>query len=305
MSDFILRAWSKEAGVRGLVCITTELAREAGRRHKASPLATAALGYGLTAGVLLGALLKVQQRVAMKVEANGPLRKIVVEADAYGRVRGYVAVPDAPTPSSLGRAEIAAALGRQGLLTVVKDLGVKDLYQGTVALESGELDRELEHYLHRSEQIRSFVEIGVVTGEDGELLAAGGLLFQLLPGHDPNSLRDLVSNLEDLPPLETLLADGYTPENLLAQAFRGISYEVLEHRSLEFSCTCSRERSRQALKILGPDEIVALLAEGEAVVDCHFCHEEYIFDRNALEDILEELETEALQELLDGPEDTL
>jgi molecular chaperone Hsp33 len=298
MQDYIVRVLAKEAGLRGLACVTTELAREAGRRHRTSPIATAALGYGLTAAALLGALIKVQQRVALKVETSGPLAKMVVEADAYGRVRGYVANPDLPSPASMGAAEVAQALGQEGLLTVVKDLGLRDLSHGTIALQGGELDKNLAHYLNQSEQVPSLVEIGVATAGD-RLVAAGGLLFQLMPGQDTGALRALAENLDDLPLLSTMLADGHRPAEILARVFRDTDYEILEERPLAFSCSCSRERSRVALKILGQDDILSLIVEGEAVVDCHFCHERYVFDREELGEILDELEREALEGLFD------
>lgn len=289
MGDYLVRALAKEAGVLGITCVTTELAREAARRHNAAPVAAAALAYGMTAGALLGALLKAQQRVALKVEANGPLRKLVVEADAYGRVRGYVAEPDVLWPLPIGPAEVADAIGYLGVLTVVKDLRLKHLYEGVVALESGALDKELAHYLNRSEQIPSLVEIAVHLDGLGQVTAAGGLLFQLLPNAKPSMLDELAEHLEDLPPLETLLADGHTPEEILESVFGAIDYMILEREPLEFRCTCSRERSRQALLTLGREDILALIAEGEAVVDCHFCHERYVFDAEELHAILQEL----------------
>ncbi len=289
MGDYLVRALAKEAGVRGITCVTTELAREAARRHNAAPVAAAALAYGMTAGALLGALLKAQQRVALKVEANGPLRKLVVEADAYGRVRGYVAEPEVLWPLPIGPAEVADAIGYLGVLTVVKDLRLKHLYEGVVPLESGALDKELAHYLNHSEQVPSLVEIGVLLDGLGQVTAAGGMLFQLLPNAKPGTLDELSERLEDLPPLETFLADGHTPEEILASAMGPIDYMILERETLEFRCTCSRERSRQALLTLGREDVLALIAEGEAVVDCHFCHERYVFDTEELHAILQEL----------------
>jgi molecular chaperone Hsp33 len=272
-----------------MVCVTTELAREASRRHKAAPVASAVLGYGMTGGALLGALLKAQQRVALKVEANGPLRKVVVEADAYGRVRGYVAEPDVQWPLPIGPDAVADALGHLGVLTVVKDLRLKDLFTGVVPLESGALDKELAHYLNRSEQVPSLVEMGIHLDGLGRLAAAGGMLFQLLPNAERRALADLAERLEDLPPLETLLVDGHGPADILASAFGSTDYVILEQQPLLFRCTCSRERSRQALLTLGRQDIEELIAEGEAVVDCHFCHERYVFAPEELAAILRAL----------------
>jgi molecular chaperone Hsp33 len=302
MADYLLRVWSKQAGVRALACLSTEIVREAARRHEAAPVATAALGYGLTGAALLGSLLKLRQRVALKVEADGPLRKMVVEANADGQVHGYIAEPTIPWPLPIGPWDVAEALGRNGILTVVKDLRLRDLYQGTIALETGELEKEIAAYLNRSEQVPSLVDIGVHLDAAGHLVAAGGILIQLLPGQDPAVLQTLGRRLASVPPLAARLAEGRTPEQVIAELFAGISYEVLRTEPIEFHCSCSYERSRQAIKVLGEDEIVALIAEGEAVVDCHFCHARYIFDHDALEAILDELEEAALQSMFEGEE---
>ena len=302
MNDSMLRVICKEAGLRGLVCVTTELALEAARRHSATPVAAAALSDILTATALLGGLLKVKQRVALKIEADGPLRKLVAEADANGQVRGYVAAPDTPWLLPIDANAVAAALGRQGLLTVVKDLGLRGLYQGAVSVQDGDVAASLSHYFEKSEQTASLVLLGAALNGDGVILAAGGLLFQPLPGADAGVLQRVAGNLASLAPLASYLAAGHTPEQLTAQALNGLDYTVLEQQPLAFSCSCSRARSRQALKVLGEDDLLALIVEGEAVVDCHFCHERYVFDREELGVILNEIETEALEAMFESDE---
>ncbi len=302
MNDTMLRVFSKEAGLRGLICLTTELAREAARRHSATPVAAAALSDVLTATALLGGLLKVKQRVALKIEADGPLRKLVAEADANGQVRGYVAAPDTPWPLPIDANAVAAALGRQGLLTVVKDLGLRGLYQGAVSVQDGDVAASLSHYFEKSEQTASLVLLGAALNGEGVLLAAGGLLFQPLPGADAGALQRVAGNLASLSPLASYLAAGHTPEQAAAQALNGIDYTVLEQQPLAFGCSCSRARSRQALKVLGDDDLLALIVEGEAVVDCHFCHERYVFDREELGLILDEIESEALESMFESDE---
>lgn len=295
IDDLMLRALARNAGLRGLACVTGDLAREAAKRHRATPVVAAVLGQGLTAAALLGGLLKVQQRVALKIEGDGPLGKLVVEADAYGRVRGYVAVSDLPAALPITQQAIAAALGRTGLLTVVKDLGLRDLYQGAVTLQEGGITASLAHYFQKSEQTPTIVRIDSAQEADGALAAAGGLLFQLLPGADPAVLQQVVGNLAGLPPLSGLLTAGQTPEQIMAQALAGFDYTILEQHPLAFTCSCSRARSRQALKVLGADDLLALIVEGEAVIDCHFCHERYIFSREDLAEVLDEQEAEALE----------
>ena len=286
--DFLVRAIAREAGVRALACLTTDLVREAARRHQASPVATAALGYGVTAAALLGALLKVQQRVGIKVDGHGPLGKLVAEADSYGHVRGYIATPELPWPLPVGAVDVAEALGRNGQMTVFKDLQMKEMYEGVVALQTGEVDSDLVYYLIKSEQVPSLVEIGVKLDAQGNLVAAGGVLLQLLPGQEAKALAAYADRMDDLPPLEELLADGEAPEDVLARLFAGVDYETLERQPVVFRCSCSRAKSRQALTLLGREDLATLLLEGEAVVDCHFCHERYVFDRSDLAEILGE-----------------
>ena len=290
MTNHIVRVIAREAGLRGLACVTTELVTEAARRHAATPVAVAALGYGLTAAALLGALLKVQQRVAIKVHGDGPLGKLVTESDAYGRVRGYVTTPTLDWPLPIDRAAVAAALGHNGLLTVVKDVRLPELAEGVAPLETGELDRDLMVYLTRSEQVPSYVEIDVKLDKQGRLLAAGGLLLQALPGHDAETLGHLVQATDDLPPIADMLAAGESPAAMLAALFGPLPYAVLDTTDLVFHCSCSRARSEQALRLLDRNDLELLIAEGEAVVDCHFCHERYLFSPEDLARLLLELE---------------
>jgi molecular chaperone Hsp33 len=288
MGDYVLRVLAKDFGVRVLTCTTTELAREAARRHAAYPIAAAALTYGMTAGALLGALLKVQERVALKFDGDGRLGKMIIEADAYGRVRGYISVPDAVTGDSLSREAVGDALGRTGVLTVVKDLRLKDLYRSAIAIEYGELDKELATYLNQSEQIPSLVEIGVVMDENNEIQVSGGWLIQALPGHGREAVEKLALSVAEQPTVETLLREGADPEQLMDRLLPAQDYIVLDRTDVEFSCSCSKERSAKALKMLPAEDRLALIAEGEAVVDCHFCHARYTFTRDELETLHEE-----------------
>lgn len=287
MENFMVRALAKFCGVRGLACLTTGVVTEAARRQHAAPAGKTVLGYGLTGAALLGAMLKVRQQVAIKIEGDGALRKLVAESDSYGHLRGYFtlraesafAAPD----------DIAAIVGQQGRLTVVKDLQLKDLYESVVPLQTGRLDADLTYYLMMSEQVPSFVEIGVQLDAQGDVRAAGGVLLQLLPDGDLTALARMAERLDDLPPIGALLADGETPQAILATLFDDEAHEVLETGALDFRCACSRARSRHALTLIGREEVAVLLEEGEAVIDCHFCHECYVFDRNELAAILAEM----------------
>lgn len=291
MEDYLVRVIAIEAGVRGFACQATNLVNEAAARHGTQPTATAVLGEGLVAAVLMGALLKVQQRVAIKFAGNGPIGKLLVEGDSYGRVRGYVQHPEVDLPLKLGEPDTAAAIGNLGALVVVKDLRLKDLYDGVVPLETGVVEAELNFYLNQSEQIPSAVQIGVRLDETGRVTAAAGLLLQALPPYEMEIVQQLTNRVGELPPVAALLQSGQTPEDLLAQLFVGIPYEVLEKRPLSFQCDCSWERTRHALVTLGRDELEHLLAaEGQAEVDCHYCHAHYLFTADDLQLILLELE---------------
>lgn len=290
--DYLVRIWAKEAGLRALACVTTDLANEASRRHAAQPPAAAMLSQGLTGAALLGALLKVQQRIALKFEGNGPLQKVLVESDSYGRIRGYVAEPEAVVAADSTGTYDVYSLGTAVTLTVVKDIQLDELQQSVVDISGQSIDGGLTYYLHQSEQTRSIVEIdeGLSPHDDADrrLDVAGGLLVQALPDHQEGVLEQVAERLDGLPPMAQLLRDGRSAEEILASIFIDFEYETLEVRPLEFQCSCSWERSEKALTMLGREDLETLIDEGQAVVDCHFCHERYIFGREALEMILEE-----------------
>lgn len=287
MNDYLVRIIARDAGVRGMACITTQIAQEAATRHATAPTATYALAQVMTGGALIGALLKVRQRVAIKFEGRGPLRKLLVESDSFGHVRGYVSNPDVDLPLVHGRHDLVMALGRAGLLTVVKDLNLKELPESVVPLATSTVDGDLTAYLEQSEQIPSIVQTGAILDDYGEVAVAGGLLVQSMPPHDATAVTQLKDRIQELPPIEDLLRSGSTPETVLSLVFDGIEYTLLEQRPLQFKCTCSRERSQKALITLGVVEIEQILQnEGQAVIDCHFCHERYIFTGPELEDLI-------------------
>ncbi len=287
MQDYLIRVIAKEAGVRGLACVTTHLANEAARRHEAAPTAAAALARGLTGGALMGATLKIGQRIAIKLEGDGPLEKMLVESDAYGRIRGYVGNPQLDLPPVNGGQNVSGAVGDIGFLTVVRDLKLKEPVESVVPLQTGTVDADLTFFLNQSEQVLSAVEIGALMDEAGQLTAVAGFLFQALPPYEEKTIQDMIARMTDLPPIEKLLQEGDQPEDLLALIFTGMAYEVLEKRPLLYHCNCSQERSEQALINLGRAGLEELLAtEGEAVVNCQFCGNTYLFAADDLEMIL-------------------
>lgn len=288
--DYLVRIISRSGSFRALACVTTELVREGCRRHETSPTASAALGRALTGGVLMGALLKTGQRVGLKFEGNGPIRKILVEAESNGAVRGYVGEPAVDLPLRNGKLDVAGALGRAGLLTVTKDLRMKEPYHGTVQLYSSEIAEDLAYYLTDSEQVPSAVGLGVYLEPDGSVAAAGGFLIQALPPQDEAAIDRLMERIAQLTTLSELLRQGETPEQLLERLFEGIPCDTLEKRAVAFACSCSREKIERVLISLGREELTSLLeTQGEAEVTCEFCRERYHLERAELERLLAEL----------------
>lgn len=290
MSDYLVRIITKSGNFRALACVTTELVKEACRRHNTFPTASAALGRALTGCELMGALLKTGQRIALKFEGNGPLKKICVEADSSGAVHGYVGAPDVYMVRADGKLDVAGALGKAGFLTVTKDLGLKEPYKGTVQLYTSEIAEDLAYYFTESEQTPSAVALGVYVEPDSTVSAAGGFLIQSMPPHDDEMTDRLMERISIMPPVTKLVREGKTPEEVLEMLFEGIPYDVIERRPLYFKCSCSREKIERVLISLGRDEIVKLMEkEGGAEVKCEFCTEMYLFSRDELKKLSEEI----------------
>jgi molecular chaperone Hsp33 len=287
MENYMVRALARSGNIRALACDTTRLVDDARRLHGTFPTASAALGRALTGGILMGALLKTRQRVALKFEGNGPLKKIIVEAENNGTVRGFVEVPHVDLPLKGDKLDVAGALGRAGFLTVTKDLGLKEPYSGMVQLYTSEIAEDLAFYLTESEQIPSAVGLGVFVEPDGAVSAAGGFLVQSFPPDDEKLIDGLIERIEKMPSITELLRGGKTPEGVLEIIFGQIPFEVLERRVPAFHCSCNRERIERVLISLGREEIAALVAEqGDTDVTCEFCRKTYHFNREELERLM-------------------
>jgi len=282
--NYLIRVMSQAKNVIGLACVTTGLVEDARRIHGTSRTASAALGRALTGGLLMGALLKRGQRIALKFEGNGPLKKIIVEADPEGTVRGFVAFPKAEVPLRDEKLNVSGALGSQGLLTVIKDLGMKEPYQGVVKLLTGEIAEDIAYYYAESEQIPSAMGLGVFVNLDGRVSAAGGFFVQSLPPSEEKVVNLLIDNIRRIPTVTELLRQGKTPEDILTEVFAGVPYYSLGGRDLSFHCLCSRERIEKVLISLGAAELQNLIDEqGRAEVTCEFCRSKYDFTKGELE----------------------
>ena len=284
MKDYLVRIITADEGVRAVACVTTGLAGEACNRHGCLPTAAAALGRSLTGGTLLASLLKTRQRLALKFEGNGPLKKIIVEADANGAVRGFVGEPGIHLVRPDGKLDVARALGRAGFLTVTKDLGLGEPYTSTIQLYTSEIAEDLALYLTESEQVPSAVGLGVFVGADGSVEASGGFLVQALPGADEEMIDTLMAHIEGLSSITDVLRQGATPEDLLERIFDQVPFKVLEKRELAYRCSCSRDRIERVLLSLGSSELEDMIREDKgAEVTCEFCRRSYRFTEEELE----------------------
>ncbi|MBJ6361252.1 Hsp33 family molecular chaperone HslO [Paenibacillus sp. GCM10012307] len=294
--DYLVRGTAFGDKVRVLAVRSTNLTDELRRRHNTLPTATAALGRTAAAGALMGAMLKGKEKLTIQVKGDGPLGQIVVDANADGDVRGYVDHPDVHLASnSQGKLDVAGAVGRSGYLHIIKDLGLRDPYRGSVPLISGELAEDFTYYFATSEQTPSAVGLGVLVDTDGSVIQAGGFIVQLLPGLTDGEITQLERRLSVMPPVTALLDQGESPEELLRIAV-GEDLKVMETMPIRFACKCSKERVGATLVSLGEHELRQLIEDDEqAEVICHFCNEVYTFDRNDLQILLEQAKPDPIQ----------
>ncbi|MEG6616008.1 Hsp33 family molecular chaperone HslO [Peptococcaceae bacterium 1198_IL3148] len=288
--DYLVRAIGAEGQFKIFACTATDLVEEARERHNTWPIATAALGRTMISALLLGANMKGEDIITIRIIGDGPLGAVIVTADAKGNVRGYVQNPHVHLPSPKpGKLAVGAAVGN-GLLTVSRDLGLREPFSGSVELVTGEIGEDLALYLTKSEQTPSAVSLGVLVETDNSVLAAGGLILQLMPGADEGLLDQLEQNLSVLPPISGLVNQGKTPEDIIAMVCAGVPFKILEKNPIQFCCNCSRDRLERILISIGRDELQKMLDEDAmAEVQCHFCSDKYNFNEKDLKRLLNEL----------------
>lgn len=292
LQDYIIRATALEGKVRAFAARTTGLVEELRRRHHTSPTATAALGRASTAAAMMGAMLKNEEKLTVQVKGNGPLGQIVVDANAKGDVRGYVENPNVDLPlNAKGKLDVAGAVGTEGFLNVIKDLGLKEPYQGSVPLVSGELGEDFTYYFAKSEQTPSAVAVGVLVDVDLRVKAAGGFIIQLLPGLPDEEITLIENELGRLAPVTALIDEGEEMEAILGKVLGSV--QILQKLPVRFRCQCSRRRVEHMLVSLGEQELRDILDErGQAEVVCHFCNEPYVFGTGELQAILHQITKE-------------
>ena len=298
MADQLIRATAAEGGIRAVGVITTRLTEEARVRHKLSYVATAALGRTMSAGLLLASNMKrAESRINIRIKGNGPLEGILVDAGLDGTVRGYVGNPDIELPpNSKGKLDVGGAVGHDGYLYVVRDVGYGYPYSSTVELVSGEIGDDLSHYLVTSEQTPSALVLGVFVGAEG-VTASGGILIQVLPkaARDEALVQTLESRVAGLAGFTPLLQAGKTLPEILAELLGDMGLEILpETQLVRFHCGCSFNRVLGALKMLGEAELQDMIEKDDgAEATCHFCGQIYQASSDELEKLISDLKAEA------------
>ena len=288
MSDTLLRAIARDAGIQISAAVTTGLVERARQIHNTTPVATAALGRTLTATAIMGSQLKVDDgSVTVQVKGNGPLGAIVCVGDADGYVRGYLQNPSADLPLRPdGKLAVGAGVGR-GYLMVIKDIGLKDPITGTVALVNGEIAEDLTRYFAESEQIPSACALGVLVDTDRTVKCAGGWLVQLMPGVKDADIDRLEANLARIEPMTTMLDKGMGLEEIVQAVLDGFAVDFLQTDEIGYRCACSREKVERALISMGKTELGKMAEEQEkSEVTCQFCDKIYTFSREELRELL-------------------
>ncbi len=278
-TDYLVRATAAGGQVRAFAATTRNTVEQARKAHNTSPVATAALGRLLTGGAMMGAMMKGEKDLlTIKIEGDGPIKGMMVTADSQGRVKGYAFHPQVMLPpNAKGKLDVGGALG-VGVLSVIKDLGMKEPYVGQTILVSGEVAEDLTYYFATSEQTPSSVALGVLMNRENTVRQAGGFILQMMPQASEEVVSGLEQKLKEVRSVSRLLDDGKVPEMILESVLGDWGLEVQSRMPVEFYCNCSRERIEKALASVGRQELQSMVDDGETIqVNCHFCNQNYAF----------------------------
>lgn len=279
MADYMVRATAANAQIRAFAITSRETVEHARKAHDLSPVVTAALGRLMTGGVIMGSMLKGENDLlTLQIGGAGPVHGLTVTADSQGNVKGYADNPQAMMPpNSVGKLDVGGVIGA-GVLTVIKDMGLKEPYSSTIELTTGEIGDDLTYYFAASEQIPSSVALGVLMERNNTVKQAGGFIIQLMPFTSEGVIAKLEEKLTGLSPVTTLLEEGNTPEQILEAVLGDMGLEVTDKLPVQFYCNCSKERVEKVLLSLGKKELQDLIDEGKDIeLNCHFCNTNYVF----------------------------
>ena len=294
MNDYLIRGIAAEGTVRAFAIKSTELVAVARERHKTFPVVTAALGRLLSAGAMMGSMMKGDDDlVSLSIKGDGPIQSIMVTADSHGNVKGFPGNPSVDIPPKRpGKLDVGGAVG-EGTLTVVMDLGLAEPYNGTVELQNGEIAEDLAYYFASSEQTPSAVGLGVMVDTNSEVKHAGGWIIQMMPNASEETIAKLEGKLASIEPVTTLMDKGMSPEDILGYILGDLDFEITDKKDVRFHCNCSKERVSKALATIKSEEIQDIIDEGKDIdVKCYFCNTMYSFTPAELEKILGERKSE-------------
>ncbi|HWT27556.1 MAG TPA: Hsp33 family molecular chaperone HslO [Mobilitalea sp.] len=288
MTDYIVRASAADNQIRAFAATTRELVEHARSIHGTSPVATAALGRLLTAGAIMGIMMKGDSDIlTLQIKGSGPIEGLTVTADSKGNVKGYAYNPDVVIHANdKGKLDVAGALGA-GILSVIKDLGLKEPYVGQTHLVSGEIGEDLTYYFATSEQVPSAVALGVLMNKENTVRRAGGFIIQLMPFAEDEIVDKLEKKIGELNGITALLDQEMTPEMILEYILGDFGLEILDKLPAAFECNCSKDRVKKAIISIGQKDIQEMIDDNEPIeVNCHFCSKHYQFTVDELKDIL-------------------
>ncbi|MDR1774138.1 MAG: Hsp33 family molecular chaperone HslO [Clostridioides sp.] len=291
MNDYVLRAISSNGEVRAFVGVTTNMVEKARSFHNTTKVATAALGRTLTVASIMGLMMKNKgDKLTVILKGGGPIGTILVTANEKGTVKGYVTNPDVEVEDyANGKLNVAGAVGNNGILTVIKDFGLLEPYNGSYPIKSGEIAEDFTNYFAMSEQTPSAVALGVLTTST-KVECAGGFVVQLMPEATEETISQLEKNISNIKSITQMLQENYTAEDILNTVLEGLEPRILDKDEVVYECDCSRERMEEALISLGKEQLSELLEEDKgAELGCHFCNKKHYFSEEELKKIIENI----------------
>lgn len=287
MEDILIKALAFDNQARIYAVTTTEALNLVGDRMSYFPSALDALGRVMSMAAMMGGTLKLEETVTLRIEGNGQIGRIIVDADAHGHIKGYAENPHCHFENANGTLNSKATIGDQGTITVIKDLHLKEPFIGYTPILNGGIAEDMAYYYSVSEQVPTAISLGVLVDEDSRAKVSGGFMIQLLPNATEDIITEIENKVKSLPNISELLSEGYTPLDIIKNIDKNAL--ILDTTPVEFKCNCSKERFARGILSLGSKEIKDIIDEdGKALTTCHFCGNEYFFSKEELIDLYEE-----------------
>ena len=286
MRDYLVRGIVNSKNCRVFACVTTNLLEEARLKHGLWPTASAALGRTMSATLMMGAMNKNKEKLTVNINGGGPIGTILAVTNSDGKIKAFAANPEVHYQYNSGKLAVGVAVGNEGTLQVIKDMGLKEPFVGTVPLQTGEIGDDFSYYFVVSEQTPSVVSVGVLVNDTNEILASGGFIIQLLPDATEEDIIYIENKMKDFPSVSSLVHEGKTPEEIIFMLFDDA--EILDDQDLFFECDCSKEKVARALSTINKADLDEIINDGESIeVKCQFCNKAYTFEIDELKVIRE------------------